>query len=384
MSRILFVVPPLVGHINPTVSVGTVLMDRGHDVAWVGHRELLERLTPTGANIYDVGSHLSDADYDALREKGRTLRGAAAFRFLWEDLFWPLAEAMVPGVETAVQAFEPHVVVVDQQTLAGGIVARRHGLPWVTSASTSATLVDPLDALPQLRAWMRDGTDALQRQHGLEPLEDMRSPHVLVAFTTAGFAGAVDPPDHWHFVGPVITDRPETPFPWEALDPDRPKVLVSLGTVSGERGERFFGAVADAVRDADMQVIASVPEGVQVDAPPNMLCRSFLPQLQLLPHMQAVVTHAGHNTTVETLWHGLPMVLAPIRDDQPVVAQQVVNAGAGLRVKFGRVKAPKLRSALDAVLGDPAYAAAAQRVQAGFRAAGGASLAADVIETLRR
>ena len=34
MSRILFVVPPLTGHINPTVAVGAELAARGHDVAW--------------------------------------------------------------------------------------------------------------------------------------------------------------------------------------------------------------------------------------------------------------------------------------------------------------------------------------------------------------
>ena len=37
MSRFLFVVPPLTGHVNPTASVGGELLARGHEVAWVGH-----------------------------------------------------------------------------------------------------------------------------------------------------------------------------------------------------------------------------------------------------------------------------------------------------------------------------------------------------------
>jgi UDP:flavonoid glycosyltransferase YjiC (YdhE family) len=94
------------------------------------------------------------------------------------------------------------------------------------------------------------------------------------------------------------------------------------------------------------------------------------------------VSHAGHNTVCESLAHGLPLVVAPIRDDQPIVAQQVVDAGAGIRVKFGRVRAPELRSAVTALLDDETYRAAAQRIRASFAAAGGAAAAADRLEKL--
>ena len=46
MSRFLFVVPPLTGHINPTVAVGAELAARDHDVAWAGHPAMLGPLLP--------------------------------------------------------------------------------------------------------------------------------------------------------------------------------------------------------------------------------------------------------------------------------------------------------------------------------------------------
>jgi UDP:flavonoid glycosyltransferase YjiC (YdhE family) len=82
------------------------------------------------------------------------------------------------------------------------------------------------------------------------------------------------------------------------------------------------------------------------------------------------------------LAHGLPLVLAPIRDDQPIVADQVVRAGAGLRVRFGRVGAAELRAAVDTVLDEPGYRAAAEVVARSFREAGGAAAAADAVEAL--
>jgi UDP:flavonoid glycosyltransferase YjiC (YdhE family) len=98
--------------------------------------------------------------------------------------------------------------------------------------------------------------------------------------------------------------------------------------------------------------------------------------------MDAVVTHGGHNTVCESLAHGLPLVLAPIRDDQPIVADQVVRAGAGVRVRFGRVRAPELRDAVHDVLEDARYRDAAAVIQRSFEDAGGAVAAADAIDGL--
>jgi UDP:flavonoid glycosyltransferase YjiC (YdhE family) len=60
----------------------------------------------------------------------------------------------------------------------------------------------------------------------------------------------------------------------------------------------------------------------------------------------------------------------------------VVAAGAGLRVKFGRIRAQALAEAVDAVLHDPAMRAGAARVKASFDQAGGAPAAATAVEEL--
>ena len=74
--------------------------------------------------------------------------------------------------------------------------------------------------------------------------------------------------------------------------------------------------------------------------------------------------------------------IAPIRDDQPIVAAQVVEAGAGIRLRFGRADAGRIAAAVEAVLTDSAYRCAAERVGASFRAAGGSLAAAGHLEQL--
>jgi UDP:flavonoid glycosyltransferase YjiC (YdhE family) len=102
----------------------------------------------------------------------------------------------------------------------------------------------------------------------------------------------------------------------------------------------------------------------------------------LLPHLDAVVCHGGHNTVCEALAHGLPLVVAPIRDDQPAVAAQVEAARAGVRVRFHRAGPDDLRAAMEAVLGDRALRAGADRIRQSFAAAGGPPEAVARLEQL--
>jgi len=404
MGRFLFVVPPLQGHINPTLAVGRALERRGHHAAWVADDVLIGPLLPSDVTRVATGDDVPSEWFGEVDEAGRGLRGAASLEFLWRRLLVPLAVGMVPGVEKAVEAWAPDVMVVDQQALAGAVVARRRGLRWATSATTSAEMVDPFRLLPKVGAWVRGQLEDLARQVGL-PSElaraDLRfSEHLVIAFTTEALVGpAADlsvttgvPTERIALVGPSIDpDRgADDDFPYTWLDDRRSAagqaVLVSLGTVNAAAGDRFFAAVFEALAPMSLAaVVVADPARVGPlpgDLAERVLVRLGIPQLGVLEHVDAVVGHGGHNTTCEALSLGLPLVLAPIRDDQPVVAEQVVNAGAGIRVRFGRAQPDELRQAIGAVLSDPSYRDAAARVRASFASAGGAEAAADHLERL--
>jgi MGT family glycosyltransferase len=387
--RFLFVVPPLAGHVNPTIAVGSELAARGHEVAWTGFPEVVTDLLGPDRTFLPVAASIAPELVDTISTRASGLRGAAALKFLWEDFMVPLAEAMVPGVDRAVTAFGPDVLVVDQQTLAGGVVAERDGRVWATSATTSAELVDPFQGLPKVREWLDQLLIDLQVAHGVPGphlvAERIRSSrHLVLAFTTQALVG----PDLYTtapvaFVGPAVGGRPDdTPFPWERLGEADRWVLVSLGTVNADQGGAFFAAVTDALAARGVgAIVVARPEVAPADAPGRIVA-SRVPQLALLDRVDAVVTHGGHNTVCESLAHSLPLVVAPSRDDQPVIAEQVVAAGAGVRVRFARPTADGLGAALDRVLSDPDLRAAAGRIAVSFAHAGGAPAAADHLESL--
>ncbi|MFF8785969.1 glycosyltransferase [Streptomyces sp. NPDC015125] len=410
--RVLFVVPPLAGHVNPTIAVAAELTARGHRVAWAGPAAALAPLLPAGCLLYPAGDRSGGDGIDVLHGRWRDLRGIAALRFLWADVLLPLARAMLPGVHAAVEAFAPDVLVADQQALAGPLVARRHGLPWATSATTTAEFTRPFDGVPKVGEWVAQRIAALLAECGAPGGWDPRfSPHLVLVFSTPALIGDGGPagdgarpqapaaggteavprpergryPSHYAFVGPAFGARPSPgDFPWHRLDPGRARVLVSLGTLNREAGARFYPAVlraADALADR-VQLILAAPADLAGTVPHHVVHQEYVPQLALLPHLDAVLCHGGHNTVCEALAYGLPLVVAPVRDDQPIVAGQVTGAGAGVRVRFGRARADELHQALAAVLDNPAHRRAARRIQASFAEAGGARAAADRLEKL--
>ena len=372
--------------------------------------------------LLPAGEELGRDTVATVRDRATTMRGPAAFKFLWEEFLLPLARLTEPGIERAVDEFAPDVLVADQQAISGAIVARRRGITWATSATTPAELSRPFEALPKVGEWVRSLLVDIQLEMGVDRAlalqGDLRfSDQLILAFTTELLMGAASAgvPASTAFVGPALGGRPATAdFPWEWLREDAASVLVSLGTVNVGAGDRFFAAILEALDGLTLPVPGEVPvpvEGAGQDVgvgsdvgrssaggasgvgrpvqaivvappdlfaspPPNILVRESVPQLELLSHLDAVVCHGGNNTVCESLMHGLPLVLAPIRDDQPIVAEQVVEAGAGLRVRFGRVRAAELRAVLISVLSEARYREEAGRVRESFRVAGGAETAA--------
>ncbi len=377
MSRFLFIVPPLTGHINPTVSVAHALIASGHRVAWVGHASRVRPLLPPEAELLA----LDELDLTALEQRSRAVRGLESLQFLWEDVLIPLAHVMRPGVLRAIASWAPDVAVVDHQALAGAVAATETGVRWATFCTTSASVVDALAALPKVKAWVEAQVHGLFASAGLATASP-ESPSLVVVFSTRALVGHdLAFPAHYRFVGPATVARPDaTPFPWERLSDALPRVFVSLGTVNAESGAPFYAAAVEAL--GDLRVILAAPPALVPSPPAHWIVQPRVPQLALLPHVSAVVCHGGHNTTCEALAHGLPLVLTPIRDDQPLVTQQVVRAGAGLRVRFGRVAPGSLREAVLQVLTEPSFREAARRLQSSFAEAGGAQAAAQALITL--
>jgi MGT family glycosyltransferase len=143
-----------------------------------------------------------------------------------------------------------------------------------------------------------------------------------------------------YYVEPTVDleRRDEGSFPWEALDPARRLLYVSLGSQSHragrERAAAFLRAAVEAFADRPgWQLVLSTGallDPAEIPAPPGAIVTSWAPQLALLDRAAVMVTHAGLGTVKECIVRGVPMAVFPIDHDQPDNARRVVHHGIGV------------------------------------------------------
>jgi zeaxanthin glucosyltransferase len=92
------------------------------------------------------------------------------------------------------------------------------------------------------------------------------------------------------------------------------------------------------------------------------------------------VTHAGLNTTLESLAQGVPLVAIPITNDQPGVAARILASGTGLFLPLSVLTAEALRKQVDEVLSTPSYRERDLAMKAEMAKVDGLELASQLIE----
>jgi MGT family glycosyltransferase len=114
--------------------------------------------------------------------------------------------------------------------------------------------------------------------------------------------------------------------------------------------------------------------------PKGPLIFQTVPQLDLIARARLVITHAGLNTVLESLTHGVPLIGIPITNDQPGVGARLAWSGVGEVIPLRRLTRSRLRTAVQRVLFSPIYAENSVRLRKAISRAGGATRAADIIE----
>jgi MGT family glycosyltransferase len=191
-------------------------------------------------------------------------------------------------------------------------------------------------------------------------------------------------PDCFHFTGAYNNpaSREPTPFAFEKLTGQR-LIYASMGTVQN-RLLKIFHCIAEACSELDVQLVISLggsasPEVLQ-GLPGHPLVVGYAPQLELLEKTTLTITHAGMNTTLESLTKGVPMVAIPIANDQPGVAARIVWSGCGEALTLKKLNVSRLRTAIQKVLTEDSYRQNALRQQEAIQKAGGVSRAIDIVE----
>jgi MGT family glycosyltransferase len=413
MSRILFTLWDGGGNSPPVLSVASALVERGHDVRVLADRSLRDAVERSGARHVPWTSapqrDSADPSTEFVRDsEARTPLGATAR--LRDRLIVGAAPAFAADTLAEI-AREPTDVVVSENLLLGSqIAAIGAGVP---SASIVPNIYpgavpgvppfglglaprddligrarDRLAAALGARIWDKrlDDINRLLAEHGQPPtptlFDLLDRPDVVLVLTSAAFefGGGSRVPENVHYCGPRLDD-PTWAAEWREPDGSGPLVLVSLSTtVQGQAP--MIRRVVQALGSMEVRgLVTTGPsfDAAGLDAPPNVTVVASAPHSAVLPHADAVVTHAGHGTVIKALANGVPLLCMPVGRDQPDTAARVVGSGAGLRLRPG-ASSRSIARALGSLLTEPRYRAGAERIAAAIAADRERDLAAEEIE----
>ncbi|WP_051799291.1 macrolide family glycosyltransferase [Catenuloplanes japonicus] len=373
-----FLVPPTVGHVNPTLPLVRELIGRGHRVRYVAGPATADRVEQAGAEPIRVPLAVEDLIVD---EAGFSTTRMAEML----DHFADAVRAITPQVVDALSADRPDVLCHDGLFFVGSSVAAHLGVPEVrvvphfaenAKVSLGARMVrhglDPLDA--RMGAF---GANAFRLSQEAGPPRDPATVPSLV-FLPRSFqidGDAFD--DTFTFVGPEAPDA-------ERGTPEK-LVYVSLGSILSNRPD-FYRLCAEAFADTGWHVIMSVGEHIDPGtlAAPNIEAGPWFPQRDVLRRAAAFVSHAGMNSLMDALVAQVPVIALPLTAEQGLNAERLAEVGAGQVGDLRTLTAAGLRGLVERTAADARIADVLKDSFGPRTSTGGARRAADVIEAHAR
>lgn len=374
--NLLMVNLPFSGHTNPTLELAHILVQLGHDVTYINAPDWQDKIEKTGAHFIPY-----DHYPDSLSERQKKVKSwSAAYQtvsrigkhydcLIYEMLFFPgkaLADRLNLPAYRLFSTFSLNEKILKEFGETGGY--------YLTS----------LFRFPLLRAFI---SKKLQKafQLAYDDLAQeisLNTPALNFTYTIRDFqidAKAFDD-QHYKYVGPSI-DRPDelsfdfTPF-------KNPIIYISLGTLLN-RSVSFFKKCIKAFENEPYSIIISLGNKIKKEQlgtiPANIHIYPFVPQLQILERASLFLTHGGMNSVNEAIYYGCPMLVIPVGNDQPRVAQQVADLHLGKSLKRHSLSPQKIKRTAQTILRDSSYKNTVLSFQKTAQTAGGNTLIAQTI-----
>lgn len=379
------------GHINPTLALVTELVKQGVRVTYFTTEAFRNIIEPTGAKFVAVPSWMAENDKHNDGEKKEDDGGVAAavpFLFLNE------AGAYIDTILDTLHDDKPDAIVHDFAGIAGTIAADNLNVPNVmlyTSypSNDSYSVAAGFESCPADHPLRKAATGiaaGYAEKYGcrvmtVKEIFDGHGDFNLVMMQKKLVPNYESFDDSFVFTGVQIGKR--TAFgSWKAPDNGKPLLYSSLGTAFNNWPE-YYPILFDAVRDLDINVFAalgSIDPASLKDIPANVEVGQMVPQLDILSQASVFITHAGMGGTGEAIYYGVPMIAIPQMEEQAITARQIEKLGLGVAfLDKSAITSEALKTAIQKLLTEPSYKAAAEQFSADMKTLGGAKASAEAL-----
>ena len=413
--RLGFVSLPFTGHLNPMTALARKMRSLGHEVVFIGIPDIEPTVRAAGLTFIpycEIEFPLGSLDrYLAPMSR---LHGLAAVETTNLHLTPGLAKAAFEHLPRLIKEIGVEALVIDTLHRFLELIPMSLNIPCVHIWNTLH--IDGTGATPAcIYNWPHQDTPEARTRNleGLKKLGGMASatldlakayaekaalqidwtnpatavPRLAVISQTPkefDFQGIPWPPE-FHYAGPFHESEGPAPipFPWEKLN-GKPLIYASLGSLVNGLDHVYKIILETVEKVPEAQVVLSIATNIDLDRlepiPLGTIVVRRAPQIELLKRAALCVTHAGLNTTLESLAQGVPMVAIPIAFDQPGISARIAHHGVGEFVDLDNLSVDNLLELIRKVLTNRSYIERAHYFKEVIARTRGLDVAADVIE----
>ncbi|MBW4604652.1 MAG: glycosyltransferase [Calothrix sp. FI2-JRJ7] len=411
MTHFGVICPPYPGHLNPLAALARELQSRGHYVTFLQIPDLELKVQLEGVNFYPIGQNIyrPGSIAETFAQLGK-LSAIEALRYSL-DFETQMVEIICQDAPRAIAATGIEALLVDQLAPAGETVAEYLDLPFIC-VSSAQVIHRRADVPPFFTSWSYENTQwakirnqiayslldrscqpilrAINHYRKQWKLTDYR--HIYASNSRLAHISQQpiafefpisDLPSHLHYVGPLRNASPQlVSFPYEKLT-QQPMIYASLGSVQNTKYS-IFHCIAAACVGLDVQLVIAHGGGLNAQAvsslPGSPLVVEYAPQPDVLAYANLTITHAGMNTTLDSLSYGVPLVAIPITFEQPGTGARIRSTGVGEVLSLSKLNQSSLRLAIKRVLEENSYRKNALQIQQSISGALGVKKAVNIIE----
>jgi MGT family glycosyltransferase len=400
--KILIASIPAAGHLNPLLSIATLMVQYGHEVAVQVSEDLRPAVESAGHRfLSEIPNAQTSAGYyfETYPERMQKSPGMEMTGYDLVHFFARNIAAQSASLKMALYDFQADLILADSiywGTLPM-LVGPRDKRPAIAHLGVSVVNIGSGKNIPMRRDETPEQREAelrLRERFMLQPAQQA----VNAALASLGYPALPCPileamtelPDLYlhpgiesleypdsnskvQYIGalPTPAGQPTLPEWWQHLDRTKRLVLITQGTIANhDFGQVIAPALVALGGRKDVTIIVTTGgqpvESIPVAVPSNARIASFLPYAQIMPEIDLLITNGGYGTVNMAISHGIPIISAGLTEDKEEVSAHVQWSGAGIDLRTNQATPEAIKQAVDEIFTQPGYRERAQQLSLEF------------------
>ena len=404
------------GDVHPYIAMGLELKRRGHTPIVATMEIYREKINGAGLEFASVRPDIPQPKEQDPELIEKIMEPKTGPRFLMEEVVFPAVRDSYADLQKAVAGAD--LLVTHPAAPAGPLVARKTGIPWVSTVLAPFSFYSAYDPpVPPFWQWTKHfrvlgpgvmrfllnlsmstykakAVAEFRHELGLEDTGNpmfagQHSPTLVLALFSELFGKRQpDWPPQTEITGFCFYDgQHEAQIPDELarfLDNGAPPILFTLGSSAVWVAQDFFRQSIEAAKRLDRRAVLLIGDERNAPAtlPEEVIVVDYLPYQTIMPRACAVVHHGGVGTTSHGLLAGVPTLIVPFAFDQSDNAEHARKVGTSRTLYRQNYLAPRVARELGELLQQPRYAQRALEVSRHLQQEDGPGRAADLIEQI--